>query len=186
MRKKKWFLVILILLSKYSLAHGFGTNGLLHPLTGADHILAMVAVGAWSAQMGGKAIYLVPCSFLAMMFLGGITGIEMIAIGKIDWMIALSVILLGLAIYLNKKISLLIASLAVGTFGFCHGYAHGTEIPHAFNAGEYITGFTITTFGLHVIGAVGTLLLLEEKSGPGNLRLLGAVTAFVGACLLVR
>lgn len=186
MFKKISIFIAFIFLDKYCLAHGFGGNGLLHPLTGLDHILAMVAVGAWSAQLGGRAIYLVPGSFLIMMFLGGITGIENISVGKIESLIALSVILLGLAICINKKMSLLIAGLAVGIFGFSHGYAHGTELPHTLNVGEYIIGFTITTLGLHVIGAVGGLLILEEKNGRNHLRLLGAVTSFIGVYLLFR
>jgi len=186
MFKKIPLFTAFIFLNKYSSAHGFAGNGLLHPLTGLDHILAMIAVGAWSAQLGGKAIYLVPCSFLIMMVLGGIAGIEIISVDKIEWLIALSIILLGLAICINKKISLLIAGLAVGTFGFSHGYAHGTEIPHTSNVWEYIIGFTITTLGLHVIGAVGGLLILEEKNGRRYLRILGAITSFIGVYLLFR
>lgn len=185
MFKKTFLFIAAIFFIKYCSAHGFGGNGLLHPLTGLDHILAMVAVGAWSAQLGGKAIYFVPCSFLIMMVLGGIAGIKIISIDKIEWLIALSIILLGLAICINKKISLPIAGLAVGTFGFSHGYAHGTEIPHASNVLEYIAGFTITTVGLHVIGAVGGLLILEEYNGRKQLRSLGAVTSLIGVYLLL-
>lgn len=186
MFKKLLLSVAFIFLIKYCSAHGFAGNGLLHPLTGLDHILAMIAVGAWSAQLGGKAIYLVPGSFVIMMVLGGIAGIEMMSFDKIEWLIALSIILLGLAICINKKISVLIAGLAVGTFGFSHGYAHGAEIPHTVNVYEYIIGFTITTVGLHLIGAVGGLLILEEKNGPKQLRILGAITSFVGIYLLAR
>ncbi len=184
MSKKISLFIAFIFLIKYCSAHGFAGNGLFHPLTGLDHILAMIAVGAWSAELGGKAIYLVPCSFLITMVLGGIAGIEIISIDKIEWLIALSIILLGLAICINKKISLLIAGLAVGIFGFSHGYAHGTEIPHTSNVLEYTIGFTITTLGLHVIGAVGGLLILEEKNGRRHLRILGVITSFIGIYLL--
>ncbi len=146
----------------------------------------MSAVGAWSAQIGGKGIYLVPSCFLMMMVIGGIAGTEIIAIHNIDWLISFSIILLGLAICIDKKISILIAGLAVGAFGFTHGYAHGSEIPHNLNVYKYIVGFTITTFGLHVIGAVGGLLILEEKNGANILRISGAITSFIGICLLVR
>lgn len=186
MFKKTSLFIAFMFLIKYCSAHGFAGNGLLHPLTGLDHILAMIAVGAWSAQLGGKAIYLVPCSFLIMMVLGGIAGIEIISVNKIEWLIAVSIILLGLAICINKKISLLIAGLAVGTFGFSHGYAHGIDIPHTSNIFEYIIGFTITILGLHVIGAVGGLLILEEKNGCKHLRVLGAITSFIGIYLFVR
>lgn len=186
MFKKMSLSIAFIFLIEYCSAHGFAGNGLLHPLTGLDHVLAMIAVGAWSAQLGGKAIFLVPCSFLIMMILGGIPGVEIISIDKIEWLIALSIILLGMAISINKKISTLIAGLAVGIFGFSHGYVHGTEIPHTINVYGYIIGFTITTLGLHVIGAVGGLLILEEQNGRKQLRVLGAITLLIGLYLLPR
>ena len=186
MFKKLSLFICFLFLLKYCSAHGFGGSGLLHPLTGIDHILAMIAVGAWSAQIGGKGIYLVPSCFLVMMVIGGIAGTEIIAIKNIDWLISFSIILLGLAICIDKKISILIAGLAVGAFGFTHGYAHGTEIPHNLNVYKYIVGFTITTLGLHVIGAVGGLLILEERNGSKQLRILGAITSFVGVYLLLR
>lgn len=74
----------------------------------------------------------------------------------------------------------------MGIFGFSHGYAHGTEIPHTANALKYILGFSITTSGLHIIGAVGGLLILEEKNELKHLRILGAVTSFIGVYLLFR
>lgn len=118
MYRKIPILTALVFLSNYCFAHGFGGNGFLHPLTGLDHILAMIAVGAWSAQLGDKALYLVPGSFLTAMFAGGIAAVEIISIDKIEWMIALSVILLGLAIWINKKISILIAGLGRGHLWF--------------------------------------------------------------------
>lgn len=178
--------ICLVFLVECCSAHGFGGSGLLHPLTGIDHILAMVAVGAWSAQIGGRGIYLVPCCFLVMMVIGGVAGTTIIAINNIDWLISFSIILLGLAIFIDKKVSVFIAGLAVGAFGFTHGYAHGAEIPHNLNVYEYIIGFTITTLALHFIGAVGGLLILEERKGPKQLQVLGAITSVVGVYLLFR
>jgi len=187
MLSKKILLIFLILLcGNACFAHGFAGNGMLHPLTGLDHLLAMIAIGVWSAQLGGKAIYTVPCCFMIMMLVGGIAGIEKISSDKIDILIALSVILLGLAISINKKISLIIAGVAVGLFGFSHGFAHGSEIPPGLNMWEYITGFLITTFGLHVIGAAGALLILEKRKGHTILQILGVCTLITGIFLFFK
>ncbi|MBS1688496.1 MAG: HupE/UreJ family protein [Bacteroidetes bacterium] len=167
-------------------AHGFGGSGFLHPLTGIDHIIAMVAVGAWSAQLGGKAIYRVPASFLAMMCLGGVVGIQKIPVAYTELSIALSVLLLGLAIAINKKIAWLIAAVAVGLFGFYHGYSHGAEIPNQHKVAEYIVGFLLTTLGLHIAGAVAGLLLLEEKNGEAILRIAGGLGAATGVFLFLK
>ena len=186
MHKKLFTLLAFVLSPGSSFAHGFGGSGLLHPLTGIDHILTMVAVGAWSAQLGGRAIYIVPSCFLSMMFLGAVAGINNVTMTNIESMIALSAIFLGLAISIDKKISLPLAGLAVGVFASCHGFSHGSEMPHASNAWEYIIGFLITTLGLHVIGAAGGLLILEKEHGRKHLRFLGGITSVVGTYLLLR
>ena len=183
---RKFLFIGLFLFPATLWGHGFGGSGFLHPLTGIDHLIAMVAVGAWSAQLGGKAIYLVPASFLVMMCLGGLVGIQKIPVGYTEFGIALSVVLLGLAIAINKKIACLIAAMAVGIFGFCHGYSHGVEILYQRKMAEYIIGFMITTLGLHIVGAVSGLLLLEEKNGEAMLRLAGVVGAVVGIFLFLK
>jgi urease accessory protein len=167
-------------------AHAFGGSGFLHPLTGPDHLLAMVAVGAWSAQLGGKALWRVPLAFLVMMCLGGITGISQFPLSFVEYGIALSVVLMGLAIAINQRPSWLLAAIAVGLFGFCHGYAHGLEIPKQAHSGIFITGFLITTLGLHIVGAAGGLLLIEEKQGFKTLRFLGAATSLAGVVLFMH
>ena len=177
---------VTILSADACFAHGFGGSGFLHPLTGIDHLMAMIAVGAWSAQLGGKAIFRVPASFLIMMCLGGLIGIKNFHIGYIEFGIALSVVLLGAAIAINKKTAWLFAAMAVGLFGFCHGYSHGAEIPQQQHITAYIIGFLVTTLGLHVAGAVGGLLLLEERNGENILRGLGTVTAAIGIFLLLK
>ncbi len=180
------FLILFLFLiaSHVSFAHGFGGSGFLHPLTGLDHLLAMIAVGVWSAQLGGKSIYLVPMSFLAMMLLGGIIGIKNISIGYVELMISLSVVFLGFTIAINKKVALLFAAIAVALFGFSHGYSHGLEINNTLNTAEYIIGFLVTTFGLHIVGASKGLLLLEKTNGQKHLRFFGAITFAIGICLL--
>lgn len=165
-------------------AHGFGGSGFLHPLTGVDHLVAMLAVGVWSAQIGGKAIYIVPSCFVLMMMLGGVIGLEGWLWVHLEVYIAYSVCLLGLAIVWNRQQSVWMASCGVALFGFAHGYAHGLEIPQLLSPAIYITGFLITTIGLHVIGAVGGLLILEEPKGAVRLRMIGVVILIVGLKLI--
>jgi urease accessory protein len=161
-------------------AHGFAGSGWLHPLTGVDHMVAMIAVGAWSAQMGGKALYLVPTAFVVAMAVGGTLGFERLVIPGTEVGIALSVVLLGVAICWERKVVLVLAIAAVALFGVSHGYAHGYEMPVSQDKWSYATGFVITTAGLHVSGAVGALLLLERPKGRQLLRYAGAATALAG------
>lgn len=148
-----------------------------------DHLIAMIAVGAWSAQLGGRAIVYVPSAFLLMMCAGGMLGLLNVELPFTGYGIALSVIMLGLAIAMSQKASLTITALATGIFGICHGYAHGLEIPKQQNVFGYIAGFLITTFGLHVVGAVGGLLLLDDSNGQLILRRLGLAALVVGVYL---
>jgi urease accessory protein len=166
-------------------AHGFAGSGLLHPLTGWDHALAMLAVGAWSAQLGGRAIYVVPACFVLLMLLGALLGLGgWHLLGSVEALVALSVLLLGLAIGANRRLALLPAGAAVALFGCCHGFAHGAEIPQAVNQATYIGGILVTTAGLHLVGAVGAVLLTEQQSGQKTLQLLGFLTALAGGWLL--
>jgi urease accessory protein len=164
-------------------AHGFSGSGWLHPLTGVDHMLAMAAVGAWSAQLGGRALYFVPAAFVCAMAAGGTVGFERIVIPGTEAGIALSVLLLGIAICWERKLALPLAALAVTLFGISHGYAHGYEMPLTQAKWSYATGFLITTAGLHVAGAVGALLLLERPKGSQLLRYAGGVAALAGVAL---
>jgi urease accessory protein len=167
------------------LAHGFAGPGWLHPLTGPDHMLAMVAVGAWSAQLGRRAIYLVPAGFVTAMALGAMTGFSGHTVPFTEPAIALSVLTLGLAVLLAIRIATPAAAAAVAVFGFAHGYAHGIAFEQAANHLSYLIGFTATTVGLHIAGAVGTLLLLSQPRGALHLKAAGAVTAATGVAFLV-
>ena len=179
-------LSILLLMSNPCWSHGFGGSGLLHPLTGPDHLLAMLAVGIWSAQVGGQALYLVPSCFMGMMVVGGLVGIYQLVEQSSELIIALSVVLLGLAIQLDKRVSGWIVSLSVGAFGFCHGLAHGLEMNRAVAPATYLLGFLVTTLGLHLIGAVSALLLLENNRGRRHLQWLGLGLALAGGWLLLN
>jgi urease accessory protein len=148
-------------------------------------MLAMVAVGAWSAQLGGRALYTVPLAFLGAMAIGATLGMGHVGLTGTEFGIALSVLLLGSAIALERRTVLWIAAIGVGLFGVCHGYAHGAEIPSSEHLTSYAAGFLITTVGLHLVGAIGGLLLLESKRGKRWLGLAGVTIAVVGVYLLV-
>lgn len=165
-------------------AHGIAGSGLLHPLTGLDHLLAMVAVGAWSAQLGGRALYAVPLAFMAAMLAGGLIGFGQVPLPLSEPGIALSVLLLGLAIGFERRAALLIASAGVAIFGICHGHAHGLELPVAQDRWDYAGGFMLTTGSLHLIGACGAQLVLRHAHGGRWLRAAGLATAGVGGVLL--
>jgi urease accessory protein len=175
-----------LLASKSPPAHGFVGSGWLHPLTGIDHMLAMIAVGAWSAQLGKRAVFYVPAAFVAAMLFGGVLGFERFALAGNELGIALSVVMLGSAIALERRIPLFLAAIGVGLFGISHGYAHGYEIPGMESTWAYALGFLITTACLHLIGAVGGILILEHARGSRWLRFAGAMTATIGLYLLMR
>ena len=179
-------MVVDLFTSKAPPAHGFVGSGWLHPLTGIDHMLAMIAVGAWSTQLGKRAVFSVPAAFVAAMLFGGVLDFERFVVPGIELGIALSVVMLGFAIALEHRMPVLLAALGVGLFGMCHGYAHGYEIPGMESTWVYACGFLITTASLHLIGAVGGILILEHTRGSRWLRFAGALTATIGCYLLIR
>lgn len=181
-----YYFLLLALVIKPCFAHGFTGSGWLHPLTGYDHMVAMIAVGAWSAQLGGKAIWRVPTAFVTAMFLGGLLGFEHFPISATEFGIAISVLILGLAIMIECKIGMILAAFGVAIFGICHGYAHGYEIPQNENKVIYVCGFLTTTICLHIVGAVGGLLILGEKNGRLYLRICGAIAMLIGIYLIFR
>ena len=143
-------------------------EGFLHPLLGIDHLLAMLTVGLLSAQLGGRAIWTVPATFVAMMAVGGVLGLIGVEIPLVEQGIAASVILLGIALLSKASIPEWAAMIAVGIFAIFHGHAHGAELPAvetALIAVAYVVGFLVSTAGLHVIGAlIGYILLRRERS----------------------
>ncbi|MGR7483669.1 HupE/UreJ family protein [Klebsiella aerogenes] len=158
--------------------------GWLHPLSGLDHLLAMIAVGAWSSQIGGKAIWIVPTAFVCFMFIGGLLGFEHIELPASEVAVSLSVVLLGLAISVKKILPLFIAAAATALFGIFHGYAHGYEMPLMQNKISYTLGFLTTTAILHIIGAVSAYFLLKSSAGDKFLRVLGTLSALCGLYLV--
>ncbi len=130
---------------------GFGA-GFLHPLSGFDHLLAMVAVGLWAAQLGRNAVWMVPSTFVSVMILGSILGITGFHLPYIETGILVSILVLGIFIMLALKLPLVISMLVVGLFALFHGHAHGTEMPIAIGGLFYSMGFAGATALLHLSG----------------------------------
>ena len=162
--------------------HGF-TNGLMHPLTGLDHILTMIAVGIWAAQRGGRALWSVPLAFISVMTIGGIFG--MAGIGHIPFIeqgIAASVLVLGIFIATAARLPLSASISIVGLFAFFHGFAHGAEMPATASGLFYGIGFILATAGLHLCG-IGLGITAQRFSSQKMVRYAGGAIAACGVVL---
>jgi urease accessory protein len=157
---------------------GFG-SGFAHPLTGADHFLAMFAVGVWSAQMGGRRIWTLPVAFPMIMVVGGIAGMSGLAISGTEIGIAISIISLGAAIAASWRPPEVVAVGLIGFFALCHGYAHGVELPLSDDPADYAVGFVLATGMIHVIG-IGFGLALHKPLNGTLARLLGGAIGAAG------
>lgn len=158
-------------------AHGFA-----HPIGGLDHILAMVMVGLFASQLGGRARWLVPASFVSVMVLGGALGLAGIAVPFVELGIGLSIVVLGGVVAFNFRAGVAAAMALVGFFAVFHGYAHGAEMPESASGLANGAGFVLATATLHAAG-LGFGLLLDSKGGAkGSLliRSLGGFAAVAG------
>ncbi|MDT3308796.1 HupE/UreJ family protein [Shewanella vaxholmensis] len=159
-------------------------SGFNHPVLGFDHLLAMLSVGMLSTQLGGRAIWTVPLAFVTFMLVGGILGLYAIAVPFVEIGIALSVLLLGLAIAFDRQIPLLFAMAFVGVFAIFHGHAHGAEMPELASPVLYALGFLFGTAVIH-LGGVMIGLGMQRMTGQRNLmRVTGAAIAAMGGYLL--
>lgn len=154
-------------------------SGFLHPIFGLDHLVAMVAVGLWGAQLGKPAIWLLPVTFPLIMALGGVAGVAGIPLPAIEIGIALSALVLGLMVLFSLRPPLVIAALLVGFFAIFHGHAHGTELPTAANPLAYGVGFVVSTGLLHLAG-ITLGLLTRWPLGTRAIRGLGGMIAALG------
>jgi urease accessory protein len=159
-------------------AYGFVT-GFLHPISGADHVLAMIAVGLWGAQLGAPAIWVLPVAFPLVMAMGGMLGFFGVPIPGVEYGIAASAIVLGTAVAFEVRPSLVVAALVVGCFAVFHGHAHGTELPPGQSALLYSMGFVIATGCLHAVG-IGIGTVHRQRWGQQLLRGAGTVVAAGG------
>lgn len=131
--------------------HGL-SHGLLHPFAGLDHVLAMVAVGMLAANLGGRALWLMPATFVLMMALSGALGVAQVELPYVEVGIAMSVIVFGLAVALPAPSPMVAALAVVGFFAIFHGHAHGAEMPADAAGASYAAGFMIATVLLHATG----------------------------------
>ena len=157
--------------------------GLLHPLSGVDHVLAMIAVGLWGAQLGAPAIWLLPIVFPLVMACGGFLGLIGVPLPGIEVGIALSAVLLGAAVMTEQRPPLGVAATLVGVFAVFHGHAHGTELPAGQSAILYSLGFVVATGCLHGVG-IGIGLLNRWTAGRHVLRAAGAAISVAGIAFL--
>lgn len=161
--------------------HGFGA-GLLHPLFGLDHLLAMVAVGLWAGLTGGRARLAYPLAFIGMMVLAGLWGMSGAALPGVEIGIAVSVVVLGLAIALRATPPLAAGAAACAIFAIFHGHAHGAELPQGASGLGYALGFVVATAALHGAG-LGLAGLLAARA-PLLARVAGGGLALAGVAIL--
>ena len=186
-------LFVLFLIPGVAFAHtSFGgssglMHGFLHPLSGLDHQLAMILVGVFAYRLGGRALWLVPLTFVAVMAFGGFLGIMGVRIPFIELGIALSVIVLGAIVAVGVKFPVAVAIGVVGLFAIFHGHVHGSEMPLNISGFEYGVGFIMATTLLHGIGiGIGFLIGgMSSKTLSNNMyRVVGGLASVAGAALL--
>lgn len=183
MFKRSAIALLILLAAPAVLAHGEGAHthgagliaGLAHPFSGLDHQLAMVAVGLWAAQKGGRELWMMPLTFIGMMAFGGALGVLGISLPGIEAGIVLSVMAPGLLVALQSRWALPLAGSMVGLFALFHGMAHAVEMPNAASPWAYGLGMMAATTFLHAAGVVAGLKLREIF-----LRAAGALISLAG------
>ncbi len=158
-------------------------HGLAHPVGGLDHVCAMVAVGLWAAQMGGRSVWLVPLTFIAVMALGGALGMAAVPLAFTEQGIVMSLLVLGVLIAAAIRLPLAVSAAVVGVFALCHGYAHGAEMPQSTSGLAYAAGFMLSTALLHASG-IGMALFTKGIGRVEWLRLAGIAITLCGGGLL--
>lgn len=168
--------------TEVGVAGGF-ISGFTHPLFGPDHLVAMVAVGLWGAQLGNPAIWVLPIAFPAVMAIGGFLGVMGVELPMTEIFIAASAVVLGAMVAFAIRPPLAIAGVIVAAFAIFHGHAHGLELPEAANPLAYGVGFVIATGLLHLCGIV-IGLLIKWPAGAHIVRACGLLIAAVGCYYL--
>lgn len=164
-------------------ANGFAT-GFMHPVFGPDHVIAMIAVGIWGAQLGSPAIWLLPITFPLIMAVGGTLGAVGVPIPSVEIGIAVSAIVLGIMVATAARPPIWLAMTLVAVFATFHGHAHGTELPGAVNPLAYGLGFVLATGLLHLTGTL-LGLLIAWPLGERTVRLGGGLIAATGSWFLM-
>ncbi|EWY38110.1 protein hupE [Skermanella stibiiresistens SB22] len=161
-------------------------QGLGHPFGGLDHLLAIVAVGLWAAQLGGRALWALPLSFVGAMVLGGLAGMAGLSLPSVEIGILGSVLVLGGLVAFQARLPLVASATITALLAVFHGYAHGAEMPAAASPLAYGLGFVVATALLHAVG-IGAIMAIRAgfKSAAGQMavRGTGALVGFGGLAL---
>jgi urease accessory protein len=160
-------------------------SGFVHPVLGYDHLLAMLSVGILSAQIGGRAIWTVPATFVSVMALGGLLGLINIGLTHTELGIAISLVILGLVIAAERRLSVRVAMIGVGFFAIFHGYAHGSEVPKTAEPFLYALGFLTGTALIHITGVVVGDIARHYERGKIALRAGGALITLIGTAFVL-
>jgi urease accessory protein len=191
MRANRRLMLLLVLAAAPAFAHqeqgqaaGF-LAGMRHPVSGLDHVLAMVSVGLWGAQLGPPAIWLLPVTFPLVMAFGGFLGLLGVPLPGVEVGIALSAVLLGLMVAREARPPIWVAAALVGFFAVFHGHAHGRELPAGQSALLYSIGFVVATGCLHASG-IGIGLVHRWGWGRLALRIAGGAVAVAGCVFVWR
>jgi urease accessory protein len=191
MRANRRLILLLVLAAAPAWGHqqqgqaaGF-LAGLRHPASGLDHVLAMVSVGLWGAQLGPPAIWLLPVTFPLVMAFGGFLGLLGVPLPGVELGIALSAVLLGLMVAREARPPIWVAAALVGFFAVFHGHAHGRELPAGQSALLYSIGFVVATGCLHASG-IGIGLVHRWGWGRLALRIAGGAVALAGCVFVWR
>ena len=183
------FIVVIFMMTSLASAHEVGGTGflagLMHPVLGFDHFLAMVSVGIWSAQIGSRAIWFVPATFVSFMIVGAVMGMNEVEIPMVEIGIALSVFLLGIAIATERFVTVWIGVIFVSFFGIFHGHAHGLEMPLIANPWLYATGFVLGTAMIHILGVIIGVFATKTTKYATILRYIGAGIAGIGLHIFI-
>jgi urease accessory protein len=159
--------------------------GFQHPISGWDHVVAMIAVGLWGAQLGAPAIWVLPVAFPMVMAMGGMLGLMGMPLPGTEIGVAASAILLGSAVLSQVRPPLVIAAVVVTFFAIFHGYAHGAELPPGQNGLLYSMGFVVATGCLHAVG-ISVGVIHRWLWGQKLLQLAGGAVALAGGFFMWR
>jgi urease accessory protein len=179
---------LLMLAAGPAIAHvGHGSTasfaaGLGHPLGGLDHVTVMVLVGLWAGLKGGRALWVWPATFVGVMLIGGILGMENVQLPFVDPAILASVVALALLVALAVDLPVSVGAGILALFALFHGHAHGTEVAGTLNGVEYMAGFALATAALHLAG-IGFALTMTHYSLRTAVRVVGALCIPVAAAL---
>ncbi|BFM50472.1 HupE/UreJ family protein [Marinomonas sp. THO17] len=182
--------LVLVLSTNLTLAHSghgegmLGLAGFVHPFTGLDHLLAMFAVGVWATNLGGRALWAVPLSFIAMMLGGGVLAFMDVNVPFIEQGIVMSVMVFGILLLAAKHLPLWCSLLLTASFAVCHGAAHGLEMPVTASAGSYTLGFVLATALIQAVG-LGVGRWFQQQGMQRLNQVLGGVIAGTGMALAI-